>query len=96
MADLAALADLIEAQLEDACRAAGTYADDPENWHRRHRNEMWLLAQRIETQHDGRLRDQWNGARVRIAGVTASSTSGLAGALRNWVSAARKKALSDA
>lgn len=93
MSARALTADLIaeiEAALEDAERASGTYADDPQGWHARHRVEMANLVIRLEPL-GLRCNDRWDGARVRCAGVTASSTTGIAGALRNWLRAARGK-----
>lgn len=34
---------------------------------------------------------KWNGATVRIAGIRASSTSDVVGALHNWIAAARRR-----
>ena len=38
-----------------------------------------------------RIVQKWNGASVSIAGIRATSTSGLEGALTNWIAAARRK-----
>lgn len=77
--------------LEDAERAAGTYADDPSGWHARHRFEMERVKIMLKDGFGASFSDQWDGARVRIAGVRSSSTSGVAGALRNWLIASRKR-----
>lgn len=38
-----------------------------------------------------KITDRWDGCKVSIAGIRASSTSGLHGALTNWIAAARRK-----
>lgn len=77
--------------LAEAEAAVGRYADDPRGFHRRHRDAMEALSARLSSQLGARIANRWDGARVRIAGVAASSTSGLAGALHNWVKAAKKR-----
>lgn len=37
------------------------------------------------------VRDSWQGAAVKLAGIRATSTSGLFGAMQNWLRAARRK-----
>ena len=38
-----------------------------------------------------RIEEKSSGTTVRIAGVRASSTSGITGALQNWIAAARRR-----
>lgn len=90
------LVDDIEDRLGSAKRRAGKYSDDPRGWHARHHTEMQQLAARLTGELGARITDKWNGARVRIGGVTASSTTGIAGALRNWITAARKRLAKEA
>ena len=40
----------------------------------------------------GAVNDRWDGAAVRMHGLRATSTSGIAGACRNWITQARTKA----
>lgn len=82
----------VEAGLADAEREAGSYADDPDNFHARHRIAMEALAHRVIMQFGGRISTRWDGARVRIAGISSTSTGGLGGAFHNWLTAARRKA----
>jgi hypothetical protein len=92
-APLADLADEFEAWLEDATRAAGTYSDDPQNWHARHRLEMATLAQRLADTYDMRVvTSSSQGTRLRLRGIATSSTSGLHQALRHWINRAREAA----
>lgn len=77
--------------LEEAERAAGDYADDPQNWHARHHHEMDKLRVLLQSQHGARISSRWDNQSVLIAGIRSSSTSGLAGALRNWMKAARRR-----
>lgn len=88
MKPLAEAYELVTAGLADAERACGTYADDPANWHARHRHEMDVLARRLKTEVGASINDRWDGANVRISGIRSTSTSGLAGALKNWLRAA--------
>lgn len=91
-----ALTDEIEALLADAERQAGTYSDDPRGWHARHRLAMQQLAGELAARFGLKVDDRWDGARVRMGGLAASSTSGVAGALRNWLTAARKRLAKEA
>ncbi len=88
---LAEAITLVETGLEDAARAAGTFGDDPGEWHRRHNAEMSALSGRLEASIGARIIDGWSGAVVKIAGISSSSTTGVAGAMRNWLKAARKR-----
>lgn len=83
--------DTVEAELEMAERQCGTYADDPNNWHARWRVAMHASAERLTDTLGARIDNKWDGARVRICGITATATTGVAGALRNWLIAARKR-----
>lgn len=38
-----------------------------------------------------RINDRWNGTSVSIAGVRATCTGGIEGALTNWIAAARRR-----
>lgn len=87
---------MIAAMLEDAEKAAGTYAGDPQGWHARHRHEMDKLRVLLQSRLGARINDRWDGASVSLAGIRSSSTSGLAGALRNWIRAAEKRLEKDA
>jgi hypothetical protein len=40
----------------------------------------------------GAVRDDWNGARIRVHGFSASSTTGVAGACTNWLQQVTLKA----
>ena len=44
----------------------------------------------------GAVRDDWNGARVRLHGISATSTTGVAGACRNWITQVTLKAAAAA
>lgn len=50
------------------------------------------LVRELETA-GGRIRNApaWELARVSIAGITSTSTSGTANALHNWIAAAKKR-----
>lgn len=52
---------------------------------------MILLANRLAAQFGARIGDRWDACRVNLAGVSASSTSGMASALRNWLRAAERR-----
>ncbi|KAB2855960.1 MAG: hypothetical protein F9K43_27590 [Bauldia sp.] len=86
----------VSSMLKDAEKAAGTYAGDPQGWHARHRHEMDKLRVLLQSRLGARIDDRWDGASVSLAGIRSSSTSGLAGALRNWIRAAEKRLEKDA
>lgn len=91
----AALADairIVEEELGKAEAEAGRFDDsDWSAWRRKHRAAMDRLTQRLATLVGAKVDDTWDGARVRISGVMSSSTTGLEGALQNWLRAARKR-----
>lgn len=51
------------------------------------------LLRRLEIEEGAKIDDAPGGKRVRMAGIEASSTAGLHGALMNWVQAARRAVL---
>jgi len=81
----------VAALLEDAERAAGTYSDDPQGYHARHRFEMERIGRQLKADFGMAINDRWDGASVRLAGIRSSSTTGLSGALRNWLRAADQR-----
>jgi hypothetical protein len=61
--------------------------DDPKAW------EAGLAnLQKLILSEGGSFKDDWQGARVRLWGFTASSTQGLTMAARNWITQVREKA----
>lgn len=61
--------------------------------HARHRAACAVLAEHLRHDYGARIAEvNASGWRVRIAGLTATSTGGCAAALGNWVQAARRKA----
>lgn len=89
---LAGAIRVVARELNAAEARAGSYATDPANYHTRHRDEMDRLATGLRQSVDARITDRWDGTRVRILGITSSSTTGTAGALHNWLHAARRRA----
>lgn len=82
---------IVTAELAVAEAAAGSCADDPLGFHARRREEMERLAARLEEKVAARITDRWDGARVRICGIASTSTTGISGALHNWIAAATKR-----
>ena len=91
MSELPAIIKAVEAGLKAADAACGSYSDDPSGYHQRRREAMRGLATQLSKKFGASVNDRWDGARVRIGGTSASSTSGLAGALSNWLVSARKR-----
>jgi hypothetical protein len=60
-------------------------------WFDRHRAVMTRVAADLTERLGARITDRWDGAKVKIAGVSSTCTGGLGGALSNWVTAARRK-----
>jgi hypothetical protein len=82
---------IVRTELAAAEAACGSFLDDPGGWHKRHRARMDELATLLSDRVGAAVDQRWDGARVRIGRVSATSTSGLAGALRNWLAAAEKR-----
>lgn len=88
---LAAIIAAIEDELAATSKRIGSYSDDPSDWHRKHHSEMDALAERLQADHGATINKRFDGCKVRIEGIASSSTSGIAGALSNWLAAARRK-----
>lgn len=86
---------VVERELAKLERTLGPldYADIS-GWHRRRAAETTAMCERISTATRARFHERWDGARVRIAGLSASSTSGAASALRNSLKKAKESACS--
>lgn len=82
---------LVEAALKASRDRVGPHDWNDLTWHDRRRAEGQALAERLRTEFGAKVREDWNGARVSLAGVTSSSTSGLECAVGNWIVAARRK-----
>lgn len=91
MADLKATIEHVEQRLTGAELVAGNYRNDPEGWHSKHRLEMQRLAEKLQNFLGAKITERGDLTRVSLGGITASSTGGMASALRNWLAAARKK-----
>lgn len=82
----------VVAMLAEHDKAVGSYFEDPQGWHARHRHQCDLLGRRLAEELGAHVRDRWDGAAVTIAGIrSSSSTSSLAGALRSWKRAAEAR-----
>lgn len=68
----------------------GTYDASPD-WHARHREASKALAVTLKEAHGASIGDRFDGARVTLAGLSSSSTSGIKGAVQNWLNAARAR-----
>lgn len=83
------------AEVERALKVAevqiGPREADDREWWKRHRAVMDRVAENLSARLGARISDRWDGARVRLAGVTATCTAGLSGALQNWMRAAERK-----
>ena len=49
------------------------------------------MSKRLGVELRMSIEDRWDGGRVRYSGIYATSTSGVTNALRNWLTAARKR-----
>lgn len=89
----AALKDAL-AKVEAAHAAAKAEAGPAEHsaeWWDRWRDIMHRLEDQLRADLGARISDPIAGARVSIAGVSATCTAGVSGALHNWCAAARRK-----
>lgn len=69
---------------------------DPHDYSRdffaKQREAMSSLAAHLEQTVGANISVRYDGARCRIAGIASSSTTGIQGAVQNWLVAARKRA----
>ncbi|MGV0912417.1 hypothetical protein [Martelella sp. FOR1707] len=61
-----------------------------------HRAGAKAAFERLAEREGAKVRDNWNGAQIILGGIKATSTSGPAGALSNWVRAAELKLSAEA
>ncbi|WP_333896255.1 hypothetical protein [Brevundimonas aurantiaca] len=81
----------IEAALKAARDRVGPHDWNDKTWHDRRRTEGQALVERLRTEFGANVREDWNGARLSLAGISSSSTSGVEGAVGNWIAAACRK-----
>lgn len=82
----------VEGVIQGARVAIGPRVDGDREWWDRHRAVMASAAAYLTAALDARITDRWDGCRVRIAGISATCTAGMAGALSNWLAAAQRRA----
>lgn len=90
-----AAADALEAELDALSRLGRVDYGDPMIAHQRYRAAVEDLRDRLTARTDFRTQTCVQGpagARFAALGLRASSTSGLEGAIRNWITQARSKA----
>lgn len=89
-------ADRLEALVAELpAISGGGLSDEWRTSHRRHRDAVETLARTLTDRASPRatIRDNGNTASMSMLGVRATCTSGLAGLFRNWIAAARRKAM---
>jgi hypothetical protein len=83
----------VERELSALDRALGPLDyGDISGWHRRRAAETTAMCERLAQSTGARVTERWDGARVRIDGIAATSTTGAASALRNWLKKAKERA----
>mgnify|MGYP000853273783 CR=1 FL=1 len=90
MSDIADLRKSAVAWLRDRIEAlppAGSYGDVAAT---RRRAALSGLATDLSDAFDARVVENWQGARIAMLGLRASSTMGLVGACQNWIAQAQK------
>ncbi|MCJ8143836.1 hypothetical protein MKI84_13005 [Ancylobacter sp. A5.8] len=55
------------------------------------RDAILQLIGDLERGHGAKFNTRWNGATLVMAGIRATSTSGPAGAMQNWITAAYRE-----
>lgn len=75
----------------DANAEIGPRDDADRDWWNRRRVILARHAEALAEQLGGRINDRWDGCRVRLCGIAATSTTGIEGALRNWIAAAHRR-----
>jgi len=97
--NLQRLVDLVADKLKAADLAVGKFEhnDARSDWHKRHRDAMQRIADELAAQEGAKFGHQpAHDHSVRLAGIRSSSTSGLSGALHNWMTVARKRIAKEA
>lgn len=90
-ADLLQLVDHIDRELKAMTAALGPSDHSSEFWTRQ-REATARLGEQLKVSIGMRIHDKWDGCRVILAGISSTSTTGLVGALHNWMIAARRRA----
>jgi hypothetical protein len=85
------LRDQVADMLDEARANVGEMGRDHSGFFERRRNEEANLTRRLTTAFDARIKADFRGAAVTIAGIRSTSTSGLFGAVQNWLVAAGKR-----
>lgn len=65
------------------------WGTDRAAWEARQKPLLEMVADL--TARGARVRSNWNGTSIKLAGIRSSSTSGIEGALQNWIAAARRR-----
>lgn len=85
-------AQRIRAELEKAhADAIARCQQGTSEWFSVHEALVARIAQGLESDLPARITDRFDGARVRIHGINATSTMGVAAALQNWCAAVEKR-----
>lgn len=87
----AEIIDFLEAAIAEATVTVGPHTYEDRTWHARRTAATTAIGEQLKARFGARIRDDWNGARLAMAGVTCTCTAGLSGAFTNWISAARRK-----
>jgi predicted ABC-type ATPase len=87
----AAAIAIVKAELAAIRAAFGGFSIADAEWNSRRRKIVAAMAQRLTASTGARITDRSGATKVAIAGLAATSTSGLEGALRNWLAAAERK-----
>lgn len=66
-------------------------AGDLMDQHRRHRSACQRLGEYLTREHGARVAENHDCNRIRMHGITSTSTGGLIGAYHNWIAAAERK-----
>lgn len=86
------LADDLEARLDRLPEITGDSWQDRDAARGRRHDALAGLAQSLQTLDGASITNNWQGSRFTLAGVTATSTSALDGAMRYWIAQVRQKA----
>lgn len=83
---------VVELALGEASASIGAIEDGGYSaWSDRRRAAMDKLTADLAVSCGARIASQYDAARVKICGIASTSTTGVEGALKNWMTAARKR-----
>lgn len=91
MTDLRTIIDDLRARLEQLPKIDSRSGEDVMDQHRRHRAAATELGEYLTETYGALIRERPDANTIAMRKIRSSSTSGLHGAFRNWITAAERR-----